>query len=64
MAEKKLIKLFKDSADKLAKKSKQNSTAIHTMGGLSEIEHKRLCPFRSISFEDCPLCLIDSLDKI
>jgi len=64
MAEKKLIKLFKDSAEKLAKKSKQNSTAIHTMGGLGEIEHKRLCPFRSISFEDCPLCLLDSLDKL
>jgi len=64
MAEKKLIKLFKDSVEKLAKKSKQNSTAIHTMGGLGEIEHKRICPFRSISFEDCPLCLIDSLDKL
>ena len=64
MAEKKLIKLFKDSAEKLAKKAKNNSTAIHTMGGLGEIEHKRLCPFRSISFEDCPLCLLDSLDKL
>ena len=64
MAEKKLIKLFKDSAEKLAKKSKQNSTAIHTMGGLGEIEHERLCPFRSLPFEDCPLCIIDSLDKI
>ena len=55
MAEKKLIELFKESADKLAKKAKNNSTAIHTMGGLGEIEHQRLCPFRSISFEDCPL---------
>jgi len=64
MAEKKLIKLFKDSADRLAKKAKNNSTAIHTLGGLGEIEHKRLCPFRSISFEDCPLCLLDSLDKL
>ena len=64
MAEKKLIELFKESAEKLAKKAKNNSTAIHTMGGLGEIEHKRLCPFRSISFEDCPLCLLDSLDKL
>ena len=64
MAEKKLIKLFKDSAEKLAKKSKQNSTAIHTMGGLGEIEHGKICPFRSVPFEDCPLCLIDSLDKL
>ena len=64
MAEKKLIELFKESADKLAKKAKNNSTAIHTMGGLGEIEHKRLCPFRSISFEDCPLCSLDSLDKL
>ena len=64
MAEKKLIKLFKDSAVRLTKKAKNNSTAIHTMGGLGEIEHKRLCPFRSISFEDCPLCLLDSLDKL
>ena len=64
MAEKKLIELFKDSAEKLAKKSNKNSTAIHTMGGLGEIEHQRLCPFRSVPFEDCPLCIIDSLDKL
>ena len=64
MTEKKLIELFKESAERLTKKAKNNSTAIHTMGGLGEIEHKRLCPFRSISFEDCPLCLLDSLDKI
>jgi len=64
MAEKKLIELFKDSADKLAQKSNKNSTAIHTMGGLGEIEHQRMCPFRSVPFEDCPLCIIDSLDKL
>ena len=64
MAEKKLIKLFKDSADRLAKKAKNNSTAIHTMGGLGEIEHGKICPFRSVPFEECPLCLIDSLDKL
>ena len=64
MTEKKLIELFKESAERLTKKAKNNSTAIHTMGGLSEIEHQRICPFRSISFEDCPLCLLDSLDKL
>ena len=64
MAEKKLIELFKESADKLAKKSNKNSTAIHTMGGYGEIEHGRICPFRSVPFEDCPLCIIDSLDKL
>ena len=64
MAEKKLIELFQESAERLTKKAKNNSTAIHTLGGLGEIEHKRLCPFRSISFEDCPLCLLDSLDKL
>ena len=64
MTEKKLIKLFKESAENLAKKSKNNSTAIHTMGGFGEIEHERICPFRSIPFEDCPLCLIESLDKL
>ena len=64
MKDKKLIELFQESAERLTKKAKNNSTAIHTMGGLGEIEHKRLCPFRSISFEDCPLCLLDSLDKL
>ena len=64
MKEKKLIELFQESAERLTKKAKNNSTAIHTMGGYGEIEHKRLCPFRSISFEDCPLCLLDSLDKL
>ena len=64
MAEKKLIQLFKESAERLAKKSNQNSTAIHTMGGLGEIEHEKICPFRSVPFEDCPLCILDSLDKL
>ena len=64
MTEKKLIELFKESAERLTKKAKNNSTAIHTMGGLGEIEHQRICPFRSISFEDCPLCILDSLDKL
>ena len=63
MKEKKLIELFQDSANRLKRKEK-NSTAIHSMGGYGEIEHKKICPFRSVPFEDCPLCLIDSLDKI
>ena len=64
MAEKKLIELFKESAERLTKKAKNNSTAIHTMGGYGEIEHNKICPFRSVPFEDCPLCLLDSLDKL
>ena len=63
MKEKKLIELFQDSADKLKRKEK-NSTALHAMGGYGEIDHKKLCPFRSVPFEDCPLCLLDSLDKL
>ena len=64
MVEKKLIELFQESAERLTKKAKNNSTAIHTMGGYGEIEHNKICPFRSISFEDCPLCILDSLDKL
>ena len=64
MKEKKLIELFQESAERLTKKAKNNSTAIHTMGGLGEIEHQRMCPFRSVPFEDCPLCILDSLDKL
>jgi len=64
MAEKKLIELFKASAERLTKKAKNNSTAIHTMRGLGEIDHQRICPFRSVPFEDCPLCVIDKLDNI
>jgi hypothetical protein len=64
MTEKKLIELFKESAERLTKKAKNNSSAIHTMGGYGEIEHGRVCPFRSVPFEDCPLCIIDSLDKL
>ena len=64
MTEKKLIELFKESAERLTKKAKNNSTAIHTMGGYGEIEHNKICPFRSVPYEDCPLCLIESLDKL
>ena len=64
MKEKKLIELFQESAERLTKKAKNNSTAIHTMGGYGEIDHQKICPFRSVPFEDCPLCIIDSLDKL
>jgi len=64
MKEKKLIELFQESAERLTKKAKNNSTAIHTMGGYGEIEHNKICPFRSVPFEDCPLCILDSLDKL
>ena len=63
MTEKKLIELFQDSADKLKRKEK-HSTALHSMGGYGEIEHERMCPFRSIPFDECPLCNIDTLGKL
>ena len=63
MTEKKLIELFQDSADKLKRKEK-HSTALHSMGGYGEIEHERICPFRSIPFDECPLCKIDILGKL
>ena len=63
MKDKKLIELFQDSASRLKRKEK-NSTAIHSMGGYGEIDHNKICPFRSVTFEDCPLCLIESLDKL
>ena len=64
MKEKKLIELFKESAERLTKKAKNNSTAFPTMGGYGEIEHGRICPFRSVPFEDCPLFILESLDKL
>ena len=63
MKEKKLIELFQDSANRLKRKEK-HSTALHSMGGYGEIDHNRICPFRSVPFEDCPLCKIEILDKI
>ena len=63
MKEKKLIELFKESASRLKRKDK-NSTAIHSMGGYAEIDHNKICPFRSVPFDDCPLCKIDSLDNL
>ena len=63
MKDKKLKELFKDSAIRLNKKEK-NSTALHSMGGYGEIEHQRICPFRSVPFGECPLCKIESLDKL
>ena len=63
MKEKKLIELFQDSASRLKRKEK-HSTAIHSMGGYGEIDHNKICPFRSIPFEECPLCKIDSLDNL
>ena len=64
MKEKKLIELFQESAERLTKKANNNGAAIHTMGGYGEIEHGRVCPFRSVPFEDCPLCILDTLDKL
>jgi len=63
MKDKTLTELFKDSANKLNKKEK-HSTALYSMGGYGEIDHERICPFRSIPFDECPLCKIESLGKL
>ncbi len=63
MKDKKLIELFKDSAERLKRKEK-NSTALHSRGGYAEIDHDKICPFRSVPYEDCPLCKIESLDNL
>jgi hypothetical protein len=63
MKEKKLIELFQDSASRLKRKEK-NSTALHSRGGYAEIDHDKICPFRSVLYEDCPLCKIESLDNL
>jgi hypothetical protein len=63
MKDKKLIELFHDSASRLKRKEK-NSTALHSRGGYAEIDHDKICPFRSVPYEDCPLCKIESLDKL
>ena len=63
MKDKKLIELFQDSVNRLKRKEK-HSTALHSMGGYAEIDHNKICPFRSVPFDDCPLCKIESLDKI
>ena len=63
MKEKKLIELFQDSASRLKRKEK-HSTALHSMGGYGEIDHDRICPFRSVPYDECPLCKIESLDKL
>ena len=63
MTEKRLIELFQDSANKLKRREK-NSTALHSMGGYGEIDHAKICPFRSVPFEDCPLCMLESLDNL
>ena len=58
-----LTELFQDSASRLKRKEK-NSTALHSRGGYAEIDHNKICPFRSVPFDDCPLCKIDSLDNL
>ena len=63
MTDKTLIELFQDSAGKLKRKEK-NSTALHSMGGYGEIDHEKICPFRSIPFDECPLCKLDGLGKL
>ena len=63
MKDKTLTELFKDSANKLNKNA-QHSTALHSMGGYGEIDHDRICPFRSIPFDECPLCKIEILGKL
>ena len=44
MKEKKLIELFKDSADKLKRKEK-SSTALHSMGGYGEVDIREYVHF-------------------
>ena len=56
-------KLFIDAKVKAEKKrEKQAEGSLLNIKLTNATDHYTLCPFRSIDAEDCPLCVLESLD--
>ena len=56
-------KLFIDAKVKAEKKrEKPAEGSLLNIKLTNATDHYTLCPFRSIDAEDCPLCVLESLD--
>ena len=64
MAEKDLKQMFKESIVRLSKKKMSEGSVFNILKSTKADDHYTVCPFRDTPREECPLCLIDSLDKL
>ena len=54
---KELKELFAEVAEKAVKEDKDiGENSILNSRKVADIDHYKLCPFRSIDVDDCPLC--------
>ena len=55
-------KMFEEAAEKALKENKDiGEDSILATKVASNLDHYKLCPFRSLNVDDCPLCKITNL---
>ena len=57
-------KMFADAAEK-AKKENEEVGEDSLLGRVlaANLDHYKLCPFRSIDVDECPLCKLENIGK-
>ena len=62
MKNKNIKKMFADVAEKAIKEDKEvDNNSILSTKMASNIDHYRICPFRSLDVDECPLCKLANL---
>jgi len=62
MENKDIKEMFSDAVEKAKKEEVEEDSLLGRML-TTNLDHYRLCPFRSIDIKDCPLCKLEKIGK-
>ena len=60
MENKDIKEMFSDAVEKAKKEEVEEDSLLGRMLTVN-LDHYKMCPFRSIDIKDCPLCKLDSI---
>ena len=60
MENKDIKEMFSDAVEKAKKEEVEENSLLGRML-TANLDHYKMCPFRSIDIKDCPLCKLDSI---
>ena len=60
MENKDIKEMFSDAVEKAKKEEVEEDSLLGRMLTVN-LDHYKMCPFRSIDIKDCPLCKLDNI---
>ena len=62
MENKDIKEMFSDAVEKAKKEEVEEDSLLGRML-TANLDHYKMCPFRSIDIKDCPLCKLENIGK-